>query len=157
MNPEPLAPFLDFAFIGEIADDSDETGLPAALADLVSGTSGKILGRNDLLRELRDIPGVYVPGAYSFRFDDRGLIAEIVPQPDFPGRIKAVKRRSEQAPVPTSVLFTPEAEFGESLLVETNRGCSRGCRFCAAGWIHHGSRPGHGFAREHESRADLQR
>ncbi len=137
MNPEPLAPFLDLAFIGEMDDEKEESGLLSALAEAVSGTSGKVPERKELLRGLRDIPGVYVPGAYTFAFDRRGLVAEIVPDEGFPRRVKAVKRRSSDSPVPTSVLFTPDAEFGESLLVETNRGCSRGCRFCAAGWIHH--------------------
>ncbi len=54
----------------------------------------------------------------------------------FPPRIRAVKRRARGSDVPVSVLFSPDAEFGEALLVETNRGCSRKCRFCASGWIH---------------------
>lgn len=137
MNPEPLAPFLDLAFIGEMDEETEETDLLEALADLVSGASGRFLERKELLRELRDIPGAYIPSAYGFEFDAGGLIVGIVPDAGFPRRVKAVKRRSPDAPVPTSVLFTPDAEFGESLLVEMNRGCSRGCRFCAAGWIHH--------------------
>lgn len=137
MNPEPLAPFLDAAFIGEIDEETDENGLLEILADLISGMSGRFSDRKEFLRALRGVPGVYVPSAYTFEFDGRGLIVAITPEADFPRRVKAVKRRSQNAPVPTSVLFTPDAEFGESLLVETNRGCSRGCRFCAAGWIHH--------------------
>lgn len=137
MNPEPLALFLDLAFIGEMDDEGEEAGFLSALAEMVSHTSRTAPTRDDLLRELRDIPGVYIPGAYTFELDRKGLITDIVPDGGFPRRVKAVKRRSPDSLVPTSVLFTPEAEFGESLLVETNRGCSRGCRFCAAGWIHH--------------------
>jgi radical SAM superfamily enzyme YgiQ (UPF0313 family) len=137
MNPEPLAPFLDLAFIGEMDDEQKEAGFLSALAEMVSGTSRRGPERKDLLRELRDIPGVYVPGAYTFELGRNGHITDIIPEEGFPRRVKAVKRRSSDSPVPTSVLFTPDAEFGESLLVETNRGCSRGCRFCAAGWIHH--------------------
>jgi radical SAM superfamily enzyme YgiQ (UPF0313 family) len=76
-----------------------------------------------------------VPSFYTPRYEG-GLFQAMEPAPGFPARIQAVKRRSRAAEVPASRLFSPEAEFGESLLVETNRGCGRSCRFCAAGWIH---------------------
>jgi len=137
MNPEPLAPFLDLAFIGELENLSqEEDHLFSALAhELSIGTRGRF-DREGLLRAIRTLPGVYVPSAYTFRFDDAGMLRSIEPEEGFPHRITAVKRRGRDAAVPVSVLFTPHAEFGDSLLVEANRGCGRGCRFCAAGWIH---------------------
>jgi radical SAM superfamily enzyme YgiQ (UPF0313 family) len=103
--------------------------------ELSIGTRGQY-DREGLLRAIRTLPGVYVPCAYTFRFDDAGMLRSIEPEEGFPRRITAVKRRGRDAAVPVSVLFTPHAEFGDSLLVEANRGCGRGCRFCAAGWIH---------------------
>ncbi len=135
MNPEPLAPFLDLAFIGEI-DDEAADNFSSLLADTLSARSMFQMDRKSFKGQFQNIPGVYVPSAYKFHFTNDGTIFEIVPESGFPGKINAVKRRSKESPVPVSVLFTSETEFGESFLVETNRGCGRGCRFCAGGWIH---------------------
>jgi len=83
-----------------------------------------------------DVPGVYVPSAYEFDYDGEGMIREIRNDPGFPPTVRAVKRLAKNAAVPVSVLFSREAEFGDTLLVEANRGCGNACRFCAAGWIH---------------------
>ena len=138
LNPEPLAPFLDLVFIGELDDAGEDTGGPfvSRIADLFDRGSFSAADRAAVLRRFRDVPSVYVPSAYTFAFDSEGALSGIRPEPGFPPRISATKRRSKESPVPVSVLFSREAEFGESLLVEAGRGCGRGCRFCAAGWIH---------------------
>lgn len=138
INPEPLAAFMDLIFIGEIEDDPEmaQTGFFDRIEELRLRPGSRPTDRAALLNEFRDQPAVYVPSAYRFTFADSGLIHAIDPQPGFPRTVSAAKRRSKRSPVPVSVLFSPDSEFGESLLVETNRGCGRGCRFCAAGWIH---------------------
>ncbi len=93
---------------------------------------GRIREREAFLRDLRDVRGVYVPSFYSCT----PVEGETEPAEGFPSRIEAVKRGERGNEVPVSALFSRDAEFGESLLVETNRGCSRRCRFCASGWIH---------------------
>jgi len=138
LNPEPLACFLDLAFIGELEESAvrDEGGLFDLLAE-----SPHLRGdRESLLRRFGSIPSVYVPSAYDFRFHEDGRIETILSEPGFPSRVIAAKRRGADDPVPVSVLFSPEAEFGDIALIEVNRGCGRGCRFCSGGWIHLPSR-----------------
>jgi len=138
LNPEPLADFLDLVFVGEIEQqhDSGPGAFFSLLGDLLLSSTAVVQDRTEFLTRFRDMPSVYVPSAYGFDLQADGTIRAIRPESGFASRVVAAKRTSKGAPVPVSVLFTPEAEFGESLLVEVGRGCGRGCRFCAAGWVH---------------------
>jgi radical SAM superfamily enzyme YgiQ (UPF0313 family) len=140
LNPEPLAPFMDLIWIGEF----DETGVGpregvfSALRRLIgAGRRRSRLSRASLLREFRFLESVYVPSGYDVSLTPEGIVTEIRERSGFPPRVKARKLSAEESPIPHSVMFSPDAQFGDSLLLEVNRGCSRGCRFCAGGWIHH--------------------
>jgi radical SAM superfamily enzyme YgiQ (UPF0313 family) len=134
INPEPLADFLEMVFIGEMPDaEGWESELVSILGDLFLRG---IPDRAEFLERFRNVPGAYLPSAYGFEYGENGLIAKIRVEPGFSEKVRAIKKRKKESPAPVSVLFSPEAEFGETLLVETNRGCGRGCRFCASGWIH---------------------
>ncbi|TET38338.1 MAG: radical SAM protein [Dehalococcoidia bacterium] len=108
-NPEPLAPFFDCLAIGE-----GEAILPPMLEVLAEGIGGR---REELLRELASVPGVYVPRLYNGKPISRQWVREI---DDF---------------ATTSVILTPETEFGDMYLIEIARGCPWGCRFCLAGFL----------------------
>jgi radical SAM superfamily enzyme YgiQ (UPF0313 family) len=138
LNPEPLAPFLDVVFAGELVDhpDSQADVLFSRLADLISRYADRTRTRDDLLDALAGLPSVYVPSAYAVDFLTDGSVASVKPRPGFSERVTAAKSVTGAGTPPASVLFSPDAEFGDALLVETNRGCGRGCRYCAGGWIH---------------------
>ncbi len=132
LNPEPVADFFDLVVVGE-AEDMLAVLLAAAAAVLERGAV-----RAKILAGLARSPvGFYVPSLYRPFYDDvhhrqRGI------EPLSP----AIPRRVRRAAVKTreiaghSVIVTPEAEFSDMFLVELGRGCSRGCRFCAAGFLY---------------------
>ena len=130
MNPEPIAPFIDLFIVGEA-----EPVLPLVMPLLLSAIAEKT-PRRQLLHALnRDIPGCYVPSFYHPQYDGKGNFSGYDSQPDLPPRISKITL----ATCPTaghSQLLTPEAEFSELFLTELGRGCSRGCRFCTAGFIY---------------------
>ncbi len=124
MNPEPLALFADLMVIGEA-----EPVLPRLLPALTELTD-----RGQLLDIGRTIPGCYVPSAYNFRYDSDGRVKDITVSNGLPEQVGRVSL--EQSRVAAhSELLSPEAELG-MYMTELGRGCSRGCRFCAAGYIY---------------------
>ncbi|BDD86367.1 radical SAM protein [Desulfofustis limnaeus] len=127
MNPEPLAPFIDLFAIGEA-----EALLPHLLAVLTRTDSG----RHELCQELNTrYPGFYAPRLYQPQFDEDRHQSGLIPDPGLPQRVRrAYLETTSQAG--HSELLTSQTEFAELFLTELGRGCSRGCRFCTAGFIY---------------------
>ncbi|XOF33199.1 MAG: radical SAM protein [Candidatus Electrothrix sp. YB6] len=129
MNPEPLAPFADLMVIGEA-----EIVLPDLLPVLSLSESGNA-DRVSLLQQIASsIPGCYVPSGYRFSYAADGQVQEITAAPGLPRRVRRALL-SDTAQAAHSELLSPEAELG-MYMTELGRGCSRGCRFCAAGFIY---------------------
>ncbi|MBV5316792.1 MAG: radical SAM protein [Desulfobulbaceae bacterium] len=127
MNPEPLAGFADLMVIGEAEPLLDP------LIEMLSGYA--TTGRDALLQQIGStLPGCYVPSGYTFSYAETGEVERIEVATGLPRRIvKVIAPVMEQAA--HSTLLSPEAELG-MYMVELGRGCSRGCRFCAAGFIY---------------------
>jgi radical SAM family uncharacterized protein len=133
LNPEPVSEFFDFFILGEAEEVIGEflTVCRQTLSDK------RKKEKDDFLRDLGRVEGVYVPKFYRVTYAGNGKIEAMDPEPGFPAK---VKRRwvSELDQFPTrSTLFTPDTEFNEMALVEVNRGCPRGCRFCAACFVYY--------------------
>jgi radical SAM family uncharacterized protein len=133
LNPEPMSEFLDFFLLGEAEEVIGEF-LGVCRRTLSTQERRE---RDHFLIDLSRIEGVYVPKFYRVTYAEDGKIAAMEPDSGFP---RKVKRRwvSKLDQFPTqSSLFTPDTEFKEMALVEVNRGCPRGCRFCAACFVYH--------------------
>ena len=129
-NPEPLADFFDLFVIGE--------GEHVLLRLLRAYQEAKKAGedKQDFLHQAASIPGIYVPSLYEVRYHTDGCVAEIRPQvPEAPPRI--VKQMACPLPPPPTRLIVPYIDtVHDRAMIEIQRGCTQGCRFCQAGMIY---------------------
>lgn len=134
-NPEPLADFIDLFVIGEGEEVLIE--LYRAIADHKEKQGGKI-NKDILLKELCQIPGIYVPKFYDITYLKDGKIAKIEPNiPEAPSIInKRFIKNMDDAYFPTKPIVPYLEIVHDRAMVEVLRGCTRGCRFCQAGTLY---------------------
>ncbi|MBD2293782.1 TIGR03960 family B12-binding radical SAM protein [Anabaena sphaerica FACHB-251] len=122
-NPEPYADFFDFIVLGDGEELLPEIGL------VVEEGKKSRLSRQELLLDLAQIPGVYVPQFYEMQ--ESGAVHPL--RPDVPKRIL----RRVATPIPAySIGLVPYVEtVHDRLTIEIRRGCTRGCRFCQPGML----------------------
>lgn len=129
INPEPLAPFFDLFVVGEYEAISKEI---VGYLDRFCSSEGKFQLLNEMAHSLA---GVYVPSLYAPIYKDSAQIDTVIVEGSAPARIKKIQCHEKDVSSHSSVL-TSETEFSNIHLVELGRGCSRSCRFCAAGYVY---------------------
>lgn len=135
-NPEPIADFFDCFYIGEGEMRYDE------LFDLYRSMKEKGKSRTEFLHEAAKIEGIYVPSLYEPGYHADGTIASFLPiAPDIPAQVKRqVVSELTQAVYPEKPVVPFLKATQDRVVLEIQRGCIRGCRFCQAGMIYRPNR-----------------
>lgn len=132
LNPEPLADFFDLFILGEAEEVLPEFCRYFDEAQL-SGHQ-----REKLLTGLqKDVNNIYVPRFYEVRYGADSKIQSMGPvSPEFPDKIKIKHIKNIDAFSTKEIISAPQTEMEDMFLVEVNRGCPHGCRFCAASFVY---------------------
>lgn len=131
-NPEPLADFVDFFMLGE----GEEMMLDVMRVYRRIKKEGK--SKDDFLKEIASIGGIYVPKFYDVSYHEDGTIKEF--KKNFEGAPDRIKKRiisdMDKCFAPDNIIVPFMEIIHDRIMLEVFRGCIRGCRFCQAGMIY---------------------
>lgn len=135
-NPEPIADFFDIFYIGEGEVVYDN------LLELYKEHKKDNYDRAAFLHEAAKIPGLYVPSLYEVTYKEDNTIASFTPvYDDIPRTIKKqVEMQLSEAVYPEKPVVPFIKATQDRIVLEIQRGCIRGCRFCQAGMIYRPNR-----------------
>ncbi len=132
LNPWPIADFMDLFLIGEAE---------GGVAEFMEFYRGALEGegansRQGLLKTLDSLEYTLVPSFYKMKYSHEGTLMDIASDEGIKKRVRAKKNLSLKGfTIPANFIRTPLSVFKEASLIEIERGCGRGCRFCAAGFV----------------------
>lgn len=131
-NPEPIADFFDLFYIGEGETRYDD------LFDLYLRCRDEGWTRERFLREASHLPGIYVPSLYRVTYHADGTIAAFLPAADdVPSKIeKQIVMDFDRVTYPEAPVVPYLKATQDRVVLEVQRGCIRGCRFCQAGMVY---------------------
>ena len=131
-NPEPMADFFDLFYMGEGEISFYE------LFDLYKKMRAEGRSRHEFLHEASKVPGIYVPSLYEVTYKEDGTIASFEPiYEDVPKTIqKQIVLNMTEAVYPEKPVVPFIKATQDRVVLEIQRGCIRGCRFCQAGMVY---------------------
>ena len=131
-NPEPLAPFFDLFYIGE-----GET-VYGQLLDAYKENKKHGGSRHDFLEAAAQISGIYVPAFYDVEYHEDGTIKSM--KPNNPNAKETITKEIVVDMDQYGYIEKPLVPFikatQDRVVLEIQRGCIRGCRFCQAGNVY---------------------
>jgi len=131
-NPEPIAPFIDFFILGE----GEEVIIEVMNLYRAMKKEGKT--KDEFLREVVKIEGIYVPKFYDVEYNEDGTIKSFSKNYDAaPDKIKKrIIKDLDNCFAPDNIIVPFMEIVHDRIMLEIFRGCIRGCRFCQAGMIY---------------------
>ena len=135
-NPEPIAEFFDVFYIGEGETVYDQ------LFDVYKKNKAEGKSRREFLEAACQIPGIYVPMFYDAEYQEDGTLRSFTRNYEkAPEMIeKQVLMDVTHAPYPKAPVVPFIKATQDRVVLEIQRGCIRGCRFCQAGMIYRPTR-----------------
>ncbi len=131
-NPEPLADCIDFFVMGEGEEVIGD------VLDAYSDWKARDASREDFLKRIAGIEGVYVPRFYEVQYNSDGTIKSFLPvESQYPEKIrKRIVKDLDKSYFPEKFIVPFTDIVHDRIMLELFRGCTRGCRFCQAGFVY---------------------